>query len=286
MKTTTLIDYLSMTVYAKYPERPNMAMVQTIAYEAINLATDHILAKVLGTHSLRRMHGRGSYREAYTSTPVGFTVFFGVNANTVLLEITGQGCETLRNLGLLDELIQKAYRRLTRLDVAVDLETDTEPTDFADAGYSGRFKSYGVQKSETGTTVYVGSRTSDRYAKIYRYALPHPRYKLLRCEFTYKKDYAKAAGRLYAEQGLHELAGSSGTTWGFEHSDWTSAEITGEKMKGYKLETKSSKTLLWLMNQCAPAFKKLCKDGTIADPYEFLCKHFIPESVSTERPAE
>jgi DNA relaxase NicK len=279
---TTLIDYLSFTVPVNMTNLKPTSDVSLIAHNALAEHAGIFWQHIYGKLEFIARHGRGSYRYGFESDPVGFYVWFGPRADTVLVECTGQGCEWLRQHRLLDNLIMKIRHRCTRIDVATDLMTGCTPSEFVDQGYSKRFRSHGFQTSETGETHYVGSRTSDRYAKVYRYAPPHPRAKFLRVEHTFKKDYAKVAAKVLDTEGVLTLANMAGATWEWESKIWKETMKTESKLPGYKHETKQGKTLRWLITQVAPSFKKLVREGTIEDPLTFIQQYFLDEVISTE----
>jgi len=208
----------------------------------------------------------------------GFNIYYSTKLDTVLIEITGRGCDYLREIGRLDDVLDIGGERLTRIDLAVDIKCDVMPIEFTEQAVSGRFKSNGIQRSDSGETVYIGSRKSERYARVYRYFKPHPRHEYLRCEFVYRKKNAKIFYNQYkATSGnLKGLALGSGNVYGFEHPAW---DLSGDDIdiKSYTPERRQGKTLAWLVSQVAPAFKKLVDEGVIEDPEEFIRTHFLSE---------
>lgn len=283
---TTLIDYFSFTVPWDVTTITNQTNLHDKAHSTLTKEVGVFWYHIFEECAFYERSGRGSYRYGFESVPVGFYIWFGPTASEILVEVTGQGCEWLRQRNLLEIMIIKMRNRTTRLDVATDFNTDVTPSEFVDAGHSGRFRSHGFQTSESGETHYIGSRTSDRYAKVYRYAPPHPRSQLLRVEHTFKKDYAKVASNYLEQHGLIALAESAGTTWEWGHCLWSDTMKTTEKIPGYKQETKAGKTLRWILTQVAPAIKKLIEDGTIPDPQRFFEEHFMPDQDNPERPTE
>lgn len=219
--------------------------------------------------------GRPPYSASYR-TDRGIILFWNVRLGHCLMEITGQGCEFLRGVKMLNPLIQRMKSRLTRIDLAVDMQTECTPSSFLAQSQSARFKSRASMLSDTGHTEYVGSRNSERYCRVYRYAPPHPRANLLRSEFVFRKQNAKLFAQSAVECGfdLTALALGAGQIYGFEHDDWN---LKGDEiaLDSWTPERAQGKTVRWLISQVAPAFKRLVNEGVIDNPTEFLEKYFV-----------
>lgn len=209
--------------------------------------------------------GRAPYRGKLHLGDLGLTVFFGGNVNHVLYELSGVGCEVFSALGLLDPLLKEWGDRCTRLDIAADFETDVTPEVFAAARDGERFKSGAVMHSESGTTVYVGSQKSDRFARVYRYAEPHPRANLLRCEMILRSEQAKTAVASYLDVGLNRLVGSVGSAFGWSHDLWVGTQWQGEALSYFRPQRGMGGTTRWLMVQVLPALQRLVSEGNRAD---------------------
>lgn len=221
--------------------------------------------------------GRAPYNASYRS-PEGIYIWYNARIGHALMEITGRGCDWLRQHGLLESLIMRVKDRVTRIDLAVDMLTDTTPAQFVSSGSSGRFKSRGHIQSETGETVYLGSQKSERYCRVYRYAEPHPRAKFLRAEMVFKKQNAKlfCASMIESKFNYTALALGAGQVYGFEHDAW---DLRGDEipLTSYTPERRSGKTVMWLISQVAPAFKKLVAEGVIENPEQFISEYFLSE---------
>jgi len=203
-------------------------------------------------------------------------LFTGVKISHALIEVSGKGCQTLREMGLLDTLIAQVKARATRVDVAVDI-LDVSPDDIVNSGYSGRFRTHSRIESDTGVTHYVGSPKSERYARVYRYAAPHPRSRLCRIEIVHKKRYAKIMAAAIAEHGLSDAGLSALSSYQFQHKAVPISE--NDVLATVAIVKGSQQTLRWLLVQVAPAFKRLVKDGTISDPETFIKQHFLPANL-------
>lgn len=205
--------------------------------------------------------GRAPYTDTWHSDMLGITLFARAGSQHMLLELSGKGCQLATAAGILPALMQRHADGCSRIDVAVDFRTDVRPLAFADARTNQRFKSGGHMHSERGETVYVGSRTSDRYARVYRYEPPHPRADLLRCEMVFRKEQAKTACRLAADAGVFHLAAVAGATFGWTHPLWPDDFKDAEALPVERTETHQGKTVHWLFKQVLPACEKVIRGG-------------------------
>lgn len=201
------------------------------------------------------------------------TMYSGVNIDHALIEISGKGCGALRQAGILNGLLKTIEHTVTRIDIAYDIEGVT-PDEIIEAGYSDRFRTHSRIASDTGITHYVGSVKSERYARVYRYSEPHPRSSLCRIEAVHRKRYARILAAAINDRGLAESGVACLSSYGFKH---TAIPTNAEQMlETIAIVKGDQKTLRWLIAQCAPAFRRLVKAGTITEPNEFLRRHFLP----------
>lgn len=201
-------------------------------------------------------------------------LFTGVNLDHALTEISGKGCETLRQQALLNGLISSESAHFTRIDIAQDL-ADVTPDEIIASGYSRRFRTHSRIAADTGITHYIGSPKSERFARVYRYNEPHPRANLTRIESVHRKRYAQIVVNHIRQHGLIEAGLAAIGSYEFKHA---AIPAPGETV----LETVTiikgdQKTLYWLTSQVAPAVRRLIKDGTISDPAAFFAEHFTPK---------
>lgn len=192
----------------------------------------------------------------------GFRCFYNHNKEFSLVEIEGDGVQNLRSIKLLSKIINLYSDRLTRIDIATDWETTTTPRQFHAQRDETRFVSHTEITSDTGETCYVGSKESDRYARVYRYAEGHPRSHLLRCEFVLRRDNAKAFARSLQSSPLSTLAGQLFNTFGYRHF-LTCDHSTTEKMRAAPRPTSMGGTERWLFVQVFPAIKKVLESGNL-----------------------
>jgi ribosomal protein L19E len=222
-----------------------------------------------------RERSRAPYKDAWTWDELGITLFASKELNHFTVEISGIGCERLIACGLMVELLEAVKTRVTRLDVACDVETETTPEEFVAVKEHERMRSSGHQSSKTGETQYVGSQKSDRYARVYRYNPPHPRSHLLRIEHVFRADYAKKVAEEISNYGLDAVAAAAGKAFGWKHRDWNCEKDTSADLSIVTAEKEAGKTVFWLINSAAPAFKRLVNEGAIKNPRQFITDYFF-----------
>lgn len=271
-----LIDWISFTVDIDLHGATKIWSIQNNLDKALERGMGGLWRELADAVPLWELSsGRAPYRQSYRSEQ-GITIYFNVTVGHCLMEISGRGCDFLRSRGLLERTCIEMMGRVTRVDLAVDLLTETTPKEFLSVGTSGRFKSRGSVVSDTGATEYVGSRKSERYCRVYRYAPPHPRSSYLRTEFVFRKRNAQLfiESLIEANWDYKACALGAGAVYGFEHEAWS---ITGDEipLTSYTPERRSGKTVMWMINQVAPAFKKLVADGVIEDPEQFIKEFFL-----------
>lgn len=280
MSSNVSVDYLSFSV-----DLVNRVDELHTAMEATSDALRELLGIIpfegifLKPDGWEGCSGQRPYAFGQCNRKVGVFVWFGGHSNA-LVQFSGQGCKFLQKNDWLTLVMSNAVERLTRLDIAIDVETDTKPLDFVANGYNDRIKTYGEQRSPTGDTCYIGSRKSQKFCRVYRYSDPHPRSHLLRIEYETKKAQAKIAAKSILANGLSYAADSLTKYYNWKSEEMPMHHELVEKMQSEVTDRSSAKTLSWLLKQCAPAFKKLCENGTIENPIEFLEDHFIPEGMS------
>jgi len=204
-------------------------------------------------------HGRFPYRLSTSGN--GIRVFWNLGTFELLVEIEGHGCERLEAAGELQRIVAMVIDDLTRVDIATDIKTETDPREFVADRSNQRHKSHETAVSTTGITCYVGSRHSDRFARVYRYARPHPRSDRLRVEMVYRGQQAVAIGRTWLECGNDETAARAGNQYGWSHPDWTPK--SKEKIDAWRPDRKTHKKTLWFHSQIVPAVRKMIREGLL-----------------------
>lgn len=205
--------------------------------------------------------GRAPFTHSVHSKIGGWTIFSSPKLKYSLLEITGVGCEGLRRTEDLDHVLRMFGHRVTRIDIAHDIEGE-DPIEWAQKRTGERFKSEGIMRSETGTTVYVGSRTSDRYCRVYRYNEPHPRAGLMRVEYVLKADNAKAVTGDLLSQGVFPVWRALCDVFGFSGLIPFVDDDPAARLTRFPRDVGAGGTERWLLTQVLPACEKLVDKGS------------------------
>lgn len=182
-------------------------------------------------------------------------VFFSSrNINTILIQHTGQGCDQIPHIV---DYIQLVQPRVGRIDVAIDVVCDEQPEAYY-AAYGGKL-SKAFESSPTGQTFYLGSRKSDKFMRIYRYAPPHERAHLLRFEIQYRREFARAAAWHITQRGMRDFALAALAEYGLD-----TEHITGSTEETFIVaRRKHGDTLRWLDSAVRPAILKLVEAGEL-----------------------
>jgi DNA relaxase NicK len=178
--------------------------------------------------------------------------------------VTGRGCAALADLSIAQECLGRIANRVSRLDIANDMECSESPATFANSRRLAQTISIGYQSSPTGETVYLGSMKSDRYARVYRYAEPHPRSAQLRFEAVYRRDYAKAlAWAILAASAWGDIAALVGERYDFQSMFWQPKSAEKLSLKLPTTTKSEDKTLTWLYRTVAPSIVKAITTGAM-----------------------
>jgi hypothetical protein len=256
----TKIDWLSFTLpIGDGEEIAAHRMVENIATTVYDFSPV-VFAGIFGDYKYEKRKGRAPYSTGYARSDAGCYIFCHPVLPHFLIELTGQGCSTLSHNCDPLEFLRAVQPRLTRIDVASDMLCDTNPLEFAALRDQGRFKSHSEFVSETGTTAYVGSRTSNRYARVYRYNHPHERAHLLRAEHVLKAEDAKASAQSILDNGLASVTVALGSAFGWTHASWTPQDVKAAEIAVWRPERHAGKTLFWLNSAVAPALIRLAKE--------------------------
>jgi len=271
----THIDWLTFTMPMVYWGETTDAYADAIANGFVDMFGEQLRADAFGGNWEKNERSRAPYSDAWTLPGNSITLFASPNLTHCCVEISGQGCERLLTKNLLNAVLEKSRKRVTRIDIACDIETTIRPTEFVAETSHGRMRTSGYVISDTGETCYVGSQKSERYARVYRYNSPHPRAHLLRVEHVFRKDYAKKVAQAIADNGILEVAKSAGGAFGWQHQVWDTDGIDACDISIVKERGASGSTVFWLVHSVAPAFKRLIREGAISDAQAFLQTYFI-----------
>lgn len=271
------IDWLTFTMPMIYFGSANQTYADAIENGFFDMFGEQLRADAFGGNWEKNERSRAPYSDAWKLRSGEITLFASPSLTHCCVEISGKGCETLIDKGVLDKVLQSCHSRCTRIDIACDIETDVMPSEFVEKLSHERMRSSGKVVSDTGETCYVGSQKSERYARVYRYFEPHPRSKLLRIEHVFRKDYAKKVAQSVGENDLVSIAKSAGEAFGWSHTIWQTEGANDVDLSVVRAESTGGGTVAWLVKSAAPAFRKLVANGTIRDPEAFFLKYFMGE---------
>lgn len=202
------------------------------------------------------------------------------NANAhIYVEFAGKACSNYDAQGGLGDIIKRSSNRVSRIDFAVDILSDVDPRDFSEQRTNKSFKSSGNKRTPSGRTEYVGGRTSERMARVYRYESPHPRSHLLRVEAEYKGDAGKAAAKHYLEVGLQQASLDAHQAFGWKHPAWSQENESQGKIPYKTYRPENASTVRWLYGDVVTALLKSVQKGLI-DFDEWLA--FVREGLKDE----
>lgn len=263
------IDWLSFTL--ETPVEPtDLADLYHIAKGVINDDAKEMGKGIFNGKGFEAGPSRPPYALALLREDHGCAIYGRSHTSTILVELSGRGCEYFRQPTFAYEHLAPIAERVTRLDIAGDVRTDTRPADFCNERENDRFRSISFIRSDAGETVYVGSAKSDRFCRVYRYNPPHPRSDLLRCEFVLRRGYSKTAVLDIVEaDGLETYIARLGNSWGFRHRDWQPSVQTEERAQAPIVTRRDEDTVRWLYSQCVPAIRRCLMTGAL-DFAEFV----------------
>lgn len=236
------------------------------------------LTSILGFNTgVEHDNGRAPYRVSIRSAEAntGVVAFAHPALTHALVEVSGRGCDWLSEAGTLETVLNAVAARVTRLDVACDILTDLRPPAFAAQRNVKRFKATSHVNSESGETFYVGARSSNRYARVYRYNPPHERSAFLRVEHVIKQEDAKIVASALQTEGLASVVASLGQGFGWQHPQWQ-LDATPAEIAAYRPDRKEGKTLYWLADTIAPLLARLHNEGVI-DVVDWLEDNVFPK---------
>lgn len=271
------IDWLTFTMRMEYSEGENEAYATAIERAFMATFDSEVVGRVFGGQWITRERGRAPYADAWELRESGLVLFASPTLLHACVEISGSGCERLIKIGMMEKVLAAVRERVTRIDIACDIETDVKPQAFVEQTTHKRMRANGYQNSATGETCYVGSQKSDRYARVYRYAEPHPRSHLLRVEHVFRREYAKVVSAAILENGISSVAEGARNAFGWAHPCWGGDESIPTQLSLVSESRSANNTIFWLVNQVAPAIKRLIQNGEIKDPEVFFTRYFLPQ---------
>lgn len=184
------------------------------------------------------------------------------------VSITGAGCESVRD-GL-REHIALVQDQVTRIDIALDFgKYSFDPATLAPKITA---RSRALITSDNGTTLYIGSRTSDAFVRVYRYNSPHPRAGNTRAEAEFKGAYARRVASEYANNGFSDalkswIARKSKTE---DNPAWEMTSETKPMVMSSDKRPGQDGHYKWLLRVALPAVRQALYRGDISEDDLFV----------------
>lgn len=272
------VDWLSL-VFPILPvgEGDDITLIPQAIEEALMAQTEYQNSWLVLRDLEALPYGRAPYDLGWKHPRNGVTVWASTQMPHFTIEFSGVGMDYLREHRIEDEMLRLGALFASRLDVAIDVETELQPEQFISARKEGRQKSNGTFNSQSGTTVYIGSRHSERYMRVYRYHPPHPRAAFLRSEIVLRRAFARVGCGSILTHGLSKVARGLSDDFGISEAiDWDVQEASTQLKIG-RPERGGKNTLSWMIKSAAPAFRRLVKEGVIDDPVKFLIAYFLDD---------
>lgn len=259
------IDYISMTS-GEFHVQPQDT---TVPHLSVDLEAYHAWCAVCDDHfsvetanEWRPVGARSGYTRS-AQHPIGARYFAGHASAPPLLELGGAACDFLQKKGQLLPLIERNIDGVTRIDLAGDITTDLRPAEFLAFGRSPRHQSAGRAVSATGETEYIGSPTSDRRCRVYRYAPPHPRCDALRVEAVLRRELAKSAALELSSRPIADVWTEALQPFSFKCPLWRQPSSSLSPRETLRNEPTAAGRLRWLEKQIRPAVIEAHKAGLI-----------------------
>lgn len=193
----------------------------------------------------------------------GMRYAWGKVNNHIYVELPGKCCATLQEQGVLENIMFLHQAKCSRIDIAGDWETELTPRNTIGNSYQEGRRAFSEIRSPEGLTVYVGSRKSDRFMRVYRYSKPHPRSQYLRFEHENKGDVAKTVCANILEKGLQETFGNAQNSYHWDLQQVSELSCVQGKIRSHRNHTESASTLLWLLETVAPSLAHSHDEGII-----------------------
>jgi len=233
---------------------------------------------LISTESIIPCKPQRPYTLAWQCPLVGWVINADPRRKEALIVFNGQACQQVRKMGAdaMNQLMAAVSASGTRLDLATDIDTMIDIKLIQDAGWTKRITTTSYIQSGTGDTLYIGSRKSEAFARVYRYKSPHPRAGKLRVEHELKKGRAKAVAAIACRYGVDTAQRSVANSFDYQHVVITDAFSGATRRIQTEEHSKTAaKTEMWLLTQCAPAFIRLVAEGVISDPELWVKKYML-----------
>lgn len=273
MTIIALVDWISFTTANISPTLPRPSQFDGLSRKEYWKFLELSGIGKNGVGEWVRVKPNTPYAVAVMDTETKSRIEWGGGGKGALYSCTGTTCEFIRKNANIVEFIKYYSADVSRLDFAVDMYTDCTPQEFIEKRTNDHFKTVSNFHSPTGDTSYVGSWSSDRFSRVYRYAHPHERAEWLRAEHVFRRRQAKRIASLLVDHSVAGIAKAIGEIYGWSHEAWTPEKLGKpalEKIEAWKRERHASKTLQWLEDVAIPAAMRLEEEGEITNLEEWF----------------
>jgi len=270
-----IVDWLSWTQAVQIPsnqEELGNAIEDSFRDSFGNEISKSVFGDLRWGEALR---GRAPFSLAWKPKDVGITIFANQNLAYLLVEASGRGCDYLRKSGKFGDILGRIHKSVTRIDLATDMDTIHSPKNYVDQCKEMKVRSRAEMNSDEGETIYLGSPKSERFTRVYKYAEPHPRSKLLRVEQVFRRKHARAIASALVEQDVAKVSEAAARAYHLDVTSWLDNDVQKGEVSFPRAERNMGGTTFWLIKQVAPAFRRLVREGIITDPDAFLKQYFI-----------
>lgn len=257
------LDWLSFTLPLPIDGMANDDIAAVAAARHLSEFLGEHYRFISGAGDLEEQSGRRPFSRSYRSNSGNVSIYLNHKMSHFLVEFSGRGTKIIMQHEDAKSFLETVKSRVTRIDVACDIETSVNPLEFADKRKQGRFKTHSEIVSDTGTTYYVGSKESNRYARVYRYNDPHPRASLLRVEHVFRAEDAKKTLDYILANGLESAAAQCALMYKWEHEAWDITPATEREMTAYRPDRENANTIFWVHGTVAPLLARLIREGSL-----------------------
>lgn len=257
------VDYINFSVPTRVPFVAGDPENENNAHIILKDFLSNLYAPIIGGHVWEGKESKGFYHTRYWNDDTKIMIFVGSVNRHVHVEVGGQALDRIRALGCYEEFMKKVAARTSRVDFAVDFETEDGVDQFIGNDYKGRFKAGGEVFSEDGHTRYIGSWKGERFARVYRYHKPHPRSNKLRAEVVLRKTYAKQAMQIWCADGELQACLSAHEPFKWQSPLWQPTEAVLTSIKSQRMDKEGAATIRWLYGDVAACIVRLHREGLI-----------------------
>lgn len=220
-----------------------------------------LLAEYVGASALKSLSLEGGeviaakrfYACLLVSPVTSARVSWGDVNEHLFVELTSKAIDCLTADDTFVHLLNIVSERVSRIDLACDIETDTYPAGFLKEASIHAKASRASFNSNEGLSEYVGSRKNERFMRVYRYRAPHPRSPFLRVEHELKGDLAKVAASEVLSSGIVATFLRASNQYKFSHECWKPELAIEGKISYLEDKRNSAGSVLWILEQVTPA---------------------------------